>query len=191
MSTVIAGWYPDPAGSGRSRWWDGTQWTESYETPYTLAPQTLAAPVGTPAYNNWIWAIVGLLAVRTLLSGVPLVIPGYFESSASGATTGEFAMVDLVTGVISWILYGVTVALAYFDWRTLRDSGVPKPFHWAFAFLPTPVYLIGRAVVTRRRTGKGFATLWIAIVYMALSFIAFIGIVVAASIYAVDNLPGV
>jgi hypothetical protein len=22
------GWYADPGGSGRNRWWDGTQWTE-------------------------------------------------------------------------------------------------------------------------------------------------------------------
>ena len=187
MSTIVAGWYPDPAGSGRSRWWDGTQWTDRYETPYTLAPQTLTAPAGTPAYNSWIWSLIALLAVRTLLSFVPLLIPGYFEDAASGSPTGEFALVDLVTGVIGWVLYGVTVALAYFDWRTLRDSGVPQPFHWAFAFLPTPVYLIGRAVVTRRRTGSGNATLWIAIGYMVLSFVSFIVTIVAAASYAFEN----
>ena len=30
-STRPAGWYPDPAGSPRSRWFDGTAWTGLYQ----------------------------------------------------------------------------------------------------------------------------------------------------------------
>lgn len=33
--TASAGWYADPQGSGRYRWWDGTQWGE-------LAPESPA-----------------------------------------------------------------------------------------------------------------------------------------------------
>jgi hypothetical protein len=27
------GWYPNPAGTGGVRWWDGTQWTEATPPP--------------------------------------------------------------------------------------------------------------------------------------------------------------
>lgn len=39
MSEVVAGWYPDPAGSALSRWWDGTRWTESTMAPTGPANQ--------------------------------------------------------------------------------------------------------------------------------------------------------
>ncbi len=31
-SAPAQGWYPDPAGGVRLRWWDGTDWTESYRS---------------------------------------------------------------------------------------------------------------------------------------------------------------
>jgi Protein of unknown function (DUF2510) len=37
-ATTPAGWYPDPAGSGHLRWWDGTVWTAH------LAPQPTPEP---------------------------------------------------------------------------------------------------------------------------------------------------
>jgi len=32
LSAPAKGWYPDPAGGVRLRWWDGTDWTESYRS---------------------------------------------------------------------------------------------------------------------------------------------------------------
>ena len=29
------GWYPDPAGTSRLRWWEGTDWTDTYRAPPT------------------------------------------------------------------------------------------------------------------------------------------------------------
>jgi uncharacterized protein YxjI len=40
------GWYPDPAGSGGTRWWDGQGWTEHVQQP---APPPPAATVPPPA----------------------------------------------------------------------------------------------------------------------------------------------
>ena len=40
MTTTPAGWYPDPAGSGGQRWWDGSTWGEQVQP----APQPVAQP---------------------------------------------------------------------------------------------------------------------------------------------------
>jgi len=45
-TTPAAGWYPDPAGTPRTRWWDGTRWTENYSAP---TPQTPTTPWSTPS----------------------------------------------------------------------------------------------------------------------------------------------
>lgn len=61
-----AGWYPDPAGSPRQRWWDGSSWTESLRdapaatpvtppaapTPPTVAPVAPPAAPERPAYGE-------------------------------------------------------------------------------------------------------------------------------------------
>ena len=32
MSNPVQGWYADPAGTDQLRWWDGTQWTDRYQS---------------------------------------------------------------------------------------------------------------------------------------------------------------
>ncbi|WP_284291295.1 DUF2510 domain-containing protein [Luteimicrobium album] len=44
--TPQAGWYPDPAGTGQLRWYDGTTWTEQYQVP--AVPGSTATPAGPP-----------------------------------------------------------------------------------------------------------------------------------------------
>jgi hypothetical protein len=48
---------------------------------------------------------------------------------------------------------------------------VPRPFHWAFAFLSSAVYPIGRSVVVKRRTGQGISPMWVSIALIVMSFI--------------------
>lgn len=38
VTTIPAGWYPDPADNSRSRWWDGAGWTSSISEPQPPAP---------------------------------------------------------------------------------------------------------------------------------------------------------
>ena len=90
MSTP-AGWYDD--GQGRQRWWDGSQWTDSYQppaqpaastptsaAPYRAAPAFSTQPAGSPppgstAKNFWgvlalIAGIVGILLAWITLGGL-------------------------------------------------------------------------------------------------------------------------
>ncbi len=179
--TVPAGWYPDPAGGPRSRWWDGTQWTEHYQDPYTAAAVTLKAPEGTKAYNVWIWLVV-LLPYATFPFLFGLDFSGIFDVSnlntPTGAVSAELALftspayLGLVLG--GFVTTVLVIIFAYRDWKTLQQAGVPQPFHWGFVFLNLvvgPVYAIGRAVVVKRRTGHGSAVLWVTIGLIVLSIV--------------------
>jgi hypothetical protein len=55
---------------------------------------------------------------------------------------------------------------------------VPRPFHWAFAFISSYVYPIGRSVVVKRRTGSDGGTLLASILAIVLLFVLAIVFVV-------------
>ena len=60
MSQPVAGWYPDPAGSPRLRWWNGSSWTEQFQPMPNFRQQPIPAPMrsvpvptpGAPAAHN-------------------------------------------------------------------------------------------------------------------------------------------
>jgi len=196
-SSVPAGWYPDPAGTPRQRWWDGGAWTEHYndapvatqqpgvtQQPYSYAAtaESLKAPEGIPVYNIWIWLVLGLPVLSTIISYATTDWAGLM--TATGPANGT-----LLIGAFGWVFYGLSVFFAYRDYKTLLGLGVPRPFHWAWGFL-SMVYVIGRSVVVRRRTGHGILPMWIAIAYMALTFVASIILVVAIISTAVNQVTG-
>ena len=50
MTTTPAGWYPDPAGSGGMRWWNGSTWGEQVQpAPQPAAQSGQPWPAGQPA----------------------------------------------------------------------------------------------------------------------------------------------
>lgn len=148
------------------------------------APQRL--PEGTPVGTASFWTIV-------LLPLLPVIVMLFWDADGYGRAIGS----DLSPGrpsqplgaldPIYFVLVGVglaaeiaSIVLAHVDWRTLTRRGVDRPFHWAWSFLVFVsggllVYVIGRSVVVRRRSGRGLAPLW---VFIGVEVLAFVVIVV-------------
>ncbi len=175
-----AGWYKDPSGLPHLRWWDGTQWTEHlHDRSLEVYGATAKAVVGpdTPVYNFFIWfmAVSPALSIINLLS---FDMGSYMKRSISATPTVPSAS-SITLSIFGWGLYLVSVLFAALDWRKLRRDGYVRPFHWAWAFLSAGVYVIGRSVVARRRSGRGIAPMWVWIAFAAASIVTSIVIVVA------------
>jgi hypothetical protein len=179
-NAVLPGWYPDQ--NGHQRWWDGTQWTENVQTPYSTAQPfaALKAPAGTKTGTVWIWLIV-LLPVLGLFSFFAIDIEGYMRDVMANPTSVSSMLsiytspAFLISTVAGWLLIALTIVFAVLDWRALKARGVPQPFHWGFAFLGIAgfgvVYPIGRSIVVKRRTGGGLAPLWVTIAIYVITFV--------------------
>jgi len=214
---VPAGWYPDPEGGPRPRWWDGSQWTAQYADPtpasaipayaasapaYTMTGE-LAAPAGAMTNTVWIWLtiLLPLVAVLPLLGVDWGTYATAVAANPNNTTQADLALYTsppmLAAIVLGLITIPLVILFSYLDWRALASAGVPQPFHWAFAFFylaisTTAVYVIGRVVVVRRRTGTGLAPLWAQIAAIVVSWII-VGVVVAQVLNAVltaSNLGG-
>lgn len=153
-------WYPDPADATRLRWWDGGQWTAHLHDPSLAQQPVVSTPtVGpqTPVYNGFIWAIV-LLPLLSSIAFLTFDMNAYAIRSLSGER--GVSLVTVPYSLLGWAIYLVIPLLAYFDRRRLRRDGYVRPFHWAWAFLNSAVYVIGRSVVVKRRSGRGLAPIW-------------------------------
>lgn len=161
-SRAAPGFYPDPSGEPQLRWWSGQGWTADVRPPETGGrPVQPALPAGARINNVWVW----LLAFSPLVSLSTIFLidfDAYFRSTLTGdeaqAVSSLLSPGYLIGSALNWLLFAVTVLFAYLDWNSLKKVGVVQPFHWAWSFLSI-VYVIGRAVVARRRTGTGLAPL--------------------------------
>jgi hypothetical protein len=190
--TIPAGWYPDHAGGSRLRWWDGGQWTEHVSEPalpaYSVRPAPQRLPAGTAVGTVFIWLIVLLPIVSILME-----LTVNFRAMAAASLTNPLAVYTdpgyIASALVGFALYAATVVLAYFDGRQLGRIGVDRPFHWAFAFLGSIVYLIGRSVIVYRRVHGGLTPLWIYLGVLVLSLI--VSIIQISSMVSVmmSNIP--
>ena len=192
MTNPAAGWYPDPEDATRSRWWDGAQWTDNRSAPYVAATATadLRAPEGTDWKTAWIWLIV-LLPLIPMIGLLTIDWSGLIDvTDPTGLSTIGWLLSPgyLLSSVGGWLVYGLCVWFAYLDWRELGRRGVPRPFHWAWTFLSSAVYGIGRSVVVRRRTGHGISPMWATIATLVVSFGVAIYISVVAIVTVIQSV---
>ena len=141
-----------------------------------MTDTTLVAPAGTKTGTVWIWLIV-LLPLLSISSLFLIDVTGYVRELVTDPTSlaALFSLYVspgfLITLGLSLVLYALTVIFAVRDHQTLVQRGVPRPFHWGFAFFGPVVYTIGRSVVVKIRTGQGLGPLWGAIAVFGVSMI--------------------
>jgi hypothetical protein len=204
-----AGWYPDPAGSGRTRWWDGRAWTEQFaetgQPAYVAAPQPYSpnvysgqpiprAPEGTSPYTPFVWALAFLPIIELIwsvvqISGESLAFDTDYISDPNAPL---FTATDLLGFGVSTLIFGLGILFVILDYRALVAAGVPKPFHWAWGFfllIGLPVYIIGRSIVVRRRTGSGLAPMIVNLAILATSFVFAIVVAAILTVNVVETIP--
>lgn len=202
-----AGWYADPAGSGRLRWWDGFAWTDQFSTPPPQSPYGWPAaagpnagdgpyaaggyPAGAPGYAPgayqrpllrrdapvyypliWVITLLPLLSTILVLMWNPefrFIVVGRQQALDPWSLFTPAYFLLLFSGFAT---YAVSVLLAYFDSQRLKNDGVVRPFHWAWSFLSSGVYIIGRSVIMAKvARGRGLAPVWVFIGVFILNIV--------------------
>lgn len=94
-STVPAGWYPD--GSGQSRYWDGSAWTENFQPPAPPAAPPAGAPTAGAPYPQAMKNALGTTGLVLGIIGCAVgVIPFLFFIS------GTLGLIGLILGLVGW-----------------------------------------------------------------------------------------
>jgi hypothetical protein len=175
-----AGWFPDPSGGPGTRWWDGQNWTQHVSDPsqHVYAPinEPRRVDPSTPVYTPYIWLIV-LLPLLSILALLFWDMDAYMRASIASPDDPFAQYRDpgyLLAQGLGFLLYALSVLFAFLDRRVLVQRGFDRPFHWAWTFLGGIVYIIGRSVIVRRRSGRGLLPIWVYIGVFVLSMIVVI-----------------
>lgn len=130
--------------------------------------------------TGWIWVLLFLpLAWAALLfapdvGGALTVLESRNDPDSMAPLLLWLGISAVIIVLGSVVLGSLGILCAYRDYLQLRRMQIERPFRWAWQFTAlagVPVYAIGRAVVVRRRTGRGLAVLVMAIVANVLAVV--------------------
>jgi hypothetical protein len=110
----------------------------------------------------WLLALLPVVAILTLLQGLPLPAAG-----TDPFGEGQALRQVIMTGV--WV---AGLILAYFDSRYLKSAGFTRPFGWLWALIGGGVYIVGRCVVVNQRNGGALRPMW-AWIALAVFYVVF------------------
>jgi hypothetical protein len=139
----------------------------------------------------WVLSFIPLLSLITVLS---FDYGTYLQDTMNQRLTGHIAMFSpgyLILQASGFGLYLLSALVAFLDWRALKRIGLQRPFHFAWVFLSSAVYVIGRAIIAHRRSGKGFAPMWVWIAVELLVVVLVFGRVFSAMAATLATIPPV
>jgi hypothetical protein len=140
-----AGWYPDPRGTARLRWWDGTDWTDTFRPPPTvgeLARTSVTSSDGAERVVSAARASASQLSrsdMETMVAEVRKVARAEVDRAAevfsqrATATAREFQplvteyanrflrwmkilMVVAVVALVGWIVFNAIAEVTFVEW---------------------------------------------------------------------------
>lgn len=98
MSTIPAGWYPDPSNESQQRYWNGSQWTANTAPIAPAAPTASAFPAAPgQAYAHWGQRVGANLIDSLLLFPTNLIANAFLNKPL---IAGCFYLISV--GILIW-----------------------------------------------------------------------------------------
>ncbi len=145
------GWYPDPAGSGQVRWWDGGAWTDHLASPEQVTPEPLTGRrVGrvilivlggallAKGATAWRYLLTSddVTAYGLLAYGGKSILGGLFGAYVGALLTKRIVGIRHSTGDLFAPAVAAGMAVGRIGCLLTEPLGTPSTLPWAVALSP-------------------------------------------------------